>query len=93
MALNILPLQGPVIIAVGLKLLVIAPCISGQRKQLSELEGIAKNCVHSHVYDYSLGLNDASLSTIMSCLALVVYSCNPRPGKVEVGDLFTHQTG
>lgn len=87
-ALRIATLQGPVIIAV-----VNAPCISGQRKQLSESEGIAKNCVHSHMYDYSLGLNDASVSTVMSSLVLVVYTSNPRPGEVEVGDLFTDQTG
>lgn len=66
MALRIATLQGPVIIA-----MVNAPCISGQRKQLSESEGIAKNRVHSHMYDYSLGLNDASVSTVMSSLVLV----------------------
>lgn len=88
MALRIATLQGTVIIAV-----VNALCISGQRKQLSESEGIAKNCVHSHMYDYSLDLNDASVSTVMSSLVLVVYTSNPRPGEVEVGDLFTDQTG
>lgn len=34
-----------------------------------------------------------AVSAARSFLGLVLYTCNPRPGKVEVGTLFIDQTG